>query len=589
MRKIRNITRDERLNFRKLLPLFLLIFATLSPLRVARAGIIQDVINGLIDGFHAGVCLIDVGDEYCKADLVYFPRGNYDRSFTVSSHIEDNIKMEKKKIFFGVWTYYVGKGKVEYKTTRFDLNNSDGKPVAKIHAYAIPTPSFLVMESWKNESGTAGFTEEVSPYTSNFSVKDCKMQTGNNSCVATVTIKVPNSFKKDMVLKTEDGKVIEMQRDGILNYLNIFVKRFVGYGPTKHPASTFILYDNKGRVMNAGVAKVSCQDKKATINDEGYCVIEKETEEKEKENEDQDDHVVVTGNNESIVYNASPNPCMIKEGKSSCDVLFKWDLTNLVHNYNTRMTSSYIEIYKMISGVEVGNKEMIKKSFSSSKPYGSSSLAVPYPGGSYAFSIRHQGKTETLDSLVVRAECGPETKWDGKKCVRYETKGEIKPEFSHCEINDGSSGCSVELTWNTIDPDPSKKSKVMAGSKVIAEENMGSETVVVSYPYSVYNLEHKGKSLGTAYANSYCKAGAIWDGNKCERKVDPEEDDLNDDKENPGDPGPDPDWSKPVCEECDSQICSSKWDAEQNIKCTQKLGGGEEREFYYNCCVGHND
>ena len=229
MRKIRNITRDERLNFRKLLPLFLLIFATLSPLRVARAGIIQDVINGLIDGFHAGACLIDVGEEYCKADLVYFPRGNYDRNFTVSSHIEDNIKMEKKKIFFGVWTYYVGKGKVEYKTTRFDLNNSDGKPVAKIHAYAIPTPSFLVMESWKNESGTAGFTEEVSPYTSNFSAKDCKMQTGNNSCVATVTIKVPNSFKKDMVLKTEDGKVIEMQRDGILNYLNIFVKRFVGY------------------------------------------------------------------------------------------------------------------------------------------------------------------------------------------------------------------------------------------------------------------------------------------------------------------------------------------------------------------------
>ena len=355
MRKIRNITRDERLNFKKLLPLFLLIFATLSPLRVARAGIIQDVINGLKDGFHAGSCVIDAGDEYCKVDLIYFPRGTYyDRSFTVSSHLEENIKW-KRKIFFGTWTYYTGKGKVEYKTTRFDLNDSNGKTVAKIHGYAIPTPAFLIMESWKKDSVAGDSSnEEVSPHTNNFSVKDCKIQTGSNSCIATITIKVPNSFKEDMKLKTEDGRVVEMQRDGLLNYLNIIVKRFVGYGPTKHPASTFILYDNNGRVMNTGVAKASCQDKNATINEQGYCVIDKET-----VKNGEGDGSVVTGDNESIVYNANPSSCVIKEGKSSCNVLFKWDLTNLA--YNTRMTSKYIKIYetKGGGGGEQNNNERI--------------------------------------------------------------------------------------------------------------------------------------------------------------------------------------------------------------------------------------
>lgn len=574
MKKIRKNARDEKINFRKLLPLFFLIFAALSPLRVARAGVIQDVLNGLKDGFHAGSCVIDVGDEYCKVDLIYFPRGNYDRNFTVSSHIEDNIKMEKKKILFGTWTYYVGKGKVEYKTTRFDLDDSNGKAVAKIHGYAIPTVPFLAMEAWKGQSETAGITEEISPFTSVFSVSSCKIQTGSNSCVATVTIKVPNSFKKDMTLESEDGKAIELQRDGLLNYLNILVKRFVGYGPTKYPTTTFILRDNKGRVMNVGVAKASCQDKKATVNDEGYCVVDQK--------EGSEDGSVVTGNNESVIYTAKPSPCTIKEERASCDVLFSWDLTNLA--YNTRIISKYVEIYEK-KGEEEEEREIMKESFNSKKPYGSKSLSISYPGGSYSLAIKEKNKPEILDSLVVRAECESGTKWNGSKCARYETMGEIKPEFSQCEIKDGSSNCSVELVWKTTDPDPTKTSRVMSGDVVIEEANMGNKTISVSYPQSTYTLEHKGKILGTAYANSYCEAGAIWNGSKCESKICPPLPEPDKDK-NEGET-PVPDWSEPKCGECIKETCKKSYKETQIITCTQYLGE-ETRSFQYNCCVPQN-
>jgi hypothetical protein len=106
--------------------------------------------------------------------------------------------------------------------------------------------------------------------------------------------------------------------------------------------------------MNTGVAKASCQDKNATINEQGYCVIDKET-----VKNGEGDGSVVTGDNESIVYNANPSSCVIKEGKSSCNVLFKWDLTNLA--YNTRMTSKYIKIYetKGGGGGEQNNNERI--------------------------------------------------------------------------------------------------------------------------------------------------------------------------------------------------------------------------------------
>lgn len=519
MRKIRNITRDERINFKKLIPLFLLILATLSPLRVAKAGVIQDIGNAIKYGLYPWPCTVGLEDKYCSSSIYYYP-GLFKlfEKFKISSHLEEDIPMKQKGLLL-LTKHYYGVGKLEPLSTRYDLYDSKGKKKGSVHGHAIVTLSRRIMEDWKKDSSRKNIpAEEMSFFASKFKVKDCKIQTGSNSCASTILVSMPKAFERKMTLKTEDGEEIEMQRNGLLDYLSIVVRTFVGYGQTKHTGSTFTLYDDSGKIMNVGTAKATCQDDKATMDEEGYCIVEGEEDEAEDES--------VKGENSEIVYTASPSTCLIKEGKSSCDVLFKWDLTNLVHNYNTRMTSSYIEIYKMISGVEAGSKEMIKKSFNSSKPYGSKPLAISYPGGSYALSVRHKGKVETLDSLVVRAECEPETKWDGKKCVRYETMGEIKPEFSHCEIEDGSNSCTVELSWSTIDPDPLKESKVMAGSKVIAEANMGNETVSVSYPYSVYNLEHKKKLLGTAYANSYCKAGAIWDGNKCERKVDPEEDDL---------------------------------------------------------------
>ena len=82
MTKIRNILSVEKFDFKKILFLSLLTLVFLSPFK-AKAGVLQDITNGLKDGFTAESCTIGAGEEYCVSDLTYFPRGNYDRNFTV--------------------------------------------------------------------------------------------------------------------------------------------------------------------------------------------------------------------------------------------------------------------------------------------------------------------------------------------------------------------------------------------------------------------------------------------------------------------------------------------------------------------------
>src|SRR5574344_2023535 len=101
MTKIKKFLSVEKIDFRKILFLSLLAVVLVSPFK-AKAGVLQDLYNGLVDGLTASPCTIDAGEEFCMSKLVYFPRGrDYDRNFTISSHLEDKIEMKKIKILFG--------------------------------------------------------------------------------------------------------------------------------------------------------------------------------------------------------------------------------------------------------------------------------------------------------------------------------------------------------------------------------------------------------------------------------------------------------------------------------------------------------
>ncbi len=562
MVKIKNTLSVKKISFKKLLFLSLFSLVILSPFKVAQAGVLQDVYNGLKDGLTASPCMIDAGDEYCNSDLVYFPRGNYDRNFTVSSHLEEKIEMKKIKILFGAVTYYKGQGKVEYKTTRFDLKDSKGVVVAQIHGYAIPTPSFLIELNKKNkEVNGEGIvtTEEKSSYSGTLKAKDCQIQNGSNSCSSQIIFEFPKNYDKSITVKSEFGDVVKMQKNGIWG------KGYVGYGPAKSPTTNFIVYDNEGKIMNANTTKASCEDAEAKVVN-GYCTKE-------------EDGGTASGDSSLITFYAQPNPCLIDEGGKSCNIKFTWDLTNASISQDKNFWDALTkrEIIQIFTTNKDGGKEVVYEgAFKSKKPTGSASIQIPYSGGVYQIGYKYKGAERVFSSLTVSAKCTEGTKWNDSYCVNYVTTGKIEPEFSSCEMAEGQSSCTVKLSWGTNDPNPEYTSEVKIDTKTIEKSNMGNKDVSVSYPETVFILEHKNKVLDTAYVNSYCVEGTFWNGDKCDKGACPE----------PPVPPENPEgtmWKDPVCiETCEPSDCL-EWNSSKEITC--KAG---EVEFKYNCCQRAN-
>ncbi len=561
MTKTKKFLSVEKIDFKKILFLSLLAVVLVSPFK-AKAGVLQDLYNGLVDGFTAGTCTIDKGDTYCTSNLTYFPRGNYDRNFTISSHLEEKIDMEKKKILFGAVTYYTGKGKVEYKTTRFDLKDSEGKIVAQIHGYAIPTPSFLIELSRKDKDENTSddefeFSEEKSPYSGKLTVKDCQIQDGSNSCPVEVTFILPKNYDDSFIIKSEFGDEVKTKRKLLTR------RTYIGLGITKQPATNFIAYDNEGRIMNTATAKASCKSEGAVVSD-GYCL----------EGEQSGD--VVFGDNEKITFYAEPGTCKIDEGGKSCPTKLVWDLTNTGLNPKIKLYETYLYTQKIqiFTTNEEGQRvKVYEGTFNPKKPYGSTSINVPYSGGVYEIAYNYKKETTYFSKVRVFAECGEESKWNGNFCVGYVTTGSMSPEFSACQIGEGQNNCQVELSWQTEDPAPLNKSKVKIDGTLIEESNSGTKKVTVHYPETTFTLEHKNKVLDTAYANSYCIAGAVWTGSKCETP-----------SECPEYKGPDESykakWENPTCNlTCNEGDCSEYYST-KIITCTTADG----QEFKYDCC-----
>jgi hypothetical protein len=560
MTKIKKFLSVEKIDFRKILFLSLLAVVLVSPFK-AKAGVLQDLYNGLVDGFTAGTCTIDKGDTYCTSNLTYFPRGNYDRNFTISSHLEEKIEVEKKKILFGAVTYYTGKGKVEYKTTRFDLKDSKGKIVAQIHGYAIPTPSFLIELSKKDKNENISgdeveFSEEKSPYSGKLTAKDCQIQNGSNSCPSEISFTLPKNYDDSFIIKSEFGDEVKTKRKLLTR------RTYIGLGITKQPTTNFIAYDNEGRIMNTATAKASCKDEGAT-SQEGYCLVGEES------------GNIINGDNDKITFYAEPGTCKIDEGGKSCQTKLVWDLTNTGLNPKIKLYETYLYTQKIqiFTTNEEGQRvKVYEGTFNPKKPYGSTSINVPYSGGVYEIAYNYRKETTDFSSLKVSAECREESKWNGNFCVGYVTTGFITPEFSSCQIAEGQSKCQVEISWQTEDPAPLNKSKVKIGGTLVEESDSGTKKVAVGYPEATFTLEHKNKVLDTAYANSYCVAGTFWNGSNCETPECPEY------------KGPDDsykaEWKDPTCgDTCSKEDCS-RWDSTKIIKCTTANG----KTFTYDCC-----
>ena len=561
MTKTKKFLSVEKIDFKKILFLSLLAVVLVSPFK-AKAGVLQDLYNGLVDGLTASPCTIDAGEEFCMSKLVYFPRGrDYDRNFTISSHLEDKIEMKKIKILFGAVTYYKGEGKVEYKTTRFDLKDSKGKIVAQIHGYAIPTPSFLIELSKKDKNENISgdeveFSEEKSPYSGKLTAKDCQIQNGSNSCPSEISFTLPKNYDDSFIIKSEFGDEVKTKRKLLTR------RTYIGLGITKQPTTNFIAYDNEGRIMNTATAKASCKDEGAT-SQEGYCLVGEES------------GNIINGDNDKITFYAEPGTCEIDEGGKSCQSKLVWDLTNLGLNPKIKLLETYLYTQKIqiFTTNEEGQRvKVYEGTFNPKKPYGSTSINVPYSGGVYEIAYNYRKETTYFSSLRVSAECTEESKWNGNFCVGYVTTGFITPEFSSCQIAEGQSKCQVEISWQTEDPAPLNKSKVKIGGTLVEESDSGTKKVAVGYPEATFTLEHKNKVLDTAYANSYCVAGAVWNGSKCETPECPEYEVPDDSYK--------AEWENPICNNTCSKEDCLKWDSTKTITCKTADG----KTFTYDCC-----
>ena len=542
MTKIKKFLSVEKIDFKKVLFLSLLAVVLVSPFK-AKAGVLQDIYNGLVDGLTASPCTIDAGEEFCMSKLVYFPRGrDYDRNFTISSHLEDKIEMKKIKILLGAVTYYKGEGKVEYKTTRFDLKDSQGKIVAQIHGYAIPGRHYL-REKRKNESS--------------LSVEDCQIQPGSSTCPAKIEVKIGKNYDDGFVIKSGQGEEIVLERDFF--DLSANINYYFGYAPTKYPSTEFILYDKEGNLLDKVVANASCKEG-SEINEDGICQVEGEG--------------FSYGDNNSIVFYAQPGFCKIEEGGKSCVVNFGWDLTNAQILEIKRSWQQNTGRIKIFTINEDGQKEYIYDGkFDRSNPRGIKRISVDYPGAVYSLSYSDKEGEDTLDSINVLANCIEGTKWNNSYCLPYVTTGVIKQEFSYCEIAEGQESCNINLVWGTDDPDPRFSSEIKSDNKLLKKSYDGNMEVPVKYPQTTFTLEYKNKVLDTAYANSYCVAGAVWNGSKCETPP-----------ECPEYEGPDESykakWEDPDCNDtCSKEYCK-KYDSTKIITCTTADG----KKFTYDCC-----
>jgi hypothetical protein len=84
---------------------------------------------------------------------------------------------------------------------------------------------------------------------------------------------------------------------------------------------------------------------------------------------------------------------------------------------------------------------------------------------------------------------------------------------SSCNIAQGASSCSVNLTWNTTNPIGT--SAVTASGMSNVDGNSGSQSFTVPYSSRTFYLYNNAQLLATHPVTSSCASGTAWNGSNC--------------------------------------------------------------------------
>lgn len=135
-----------------------------------------------------------------------------------------------------------------------------------------------------------------------------------------------------------------------------------------------------------------------------------------------------------------------------------------------------------------------------------------YPSSTTIYSLSAYGEN-SQDTATVKVTVNQ---------IVSEMTGNLSISPSFCTIPAGNSTCSVNLSWNTVNPEAI--SSVTSGSGTIATGNSGSKSVSISNGSRSYYLYNNSKLLDTEDVSASCDSNSSWNGNYCALEVIDEDD-----------------------------------------------------------------
>src|SRR3989344_7866290 len=196
----------------------------------------------------------------------------------------------------------------------------------------------------------------------------------------------------------------------------------------------------------------------------------------------------------------SATSCTVAGSASTCDSFVTWSTSNLTSGATevTRNNPANTVISSATSGTNISN-------------------TVKY--GSSSFFLYHDisGTPTRLAEANMNASCSAGTIWDGSKCkITSSMSGTLTPATPSCSIGQGQSNCSINFSWDTLNPISTSNVTRNPANTVVGTGNSGINVpFVVKYNIETFYLNNNTRELARSTVTSNCTSGTTWNGTKC--------------------------------------------------------------------------
>lgn len=131
-------------------------------------------------------------------------------------------------------------------------------------------------------------------------------------------------------------------------------------------------------------------------------------------------------NNTSGTLTASPNPCIVPIGQSTCSTRLAWSTSN---NQSPNIWNGATVLYTSAAD--------------NNQP-----ATVTYPSTTFTLRKSNGVSGQIVDSITVTGVCTSGSTWNGSTCAANPTNPLTAP--ATCTVADGASTCTVAATWLDI-------------------------------------------------------------------------------------------------------------------------------------------